>query len=358
MKRRPGIFTRWVTLTALAVMLSVVQSPPTWAQGVLENPLPGSVQSGISLVSGWKCTGGAISVQFDDWPPEEAAYGTSRPDTQGVCGDTDNGFGDLFNYNRLGDGIHTVRIFDNGQLFASSSFVVQTLGQEFLRGAEGVITVRGFPFPDQHISLVWQESKQAFTIAYFGIPATLTDLLGTWDLASLIDGGTVHTHYELQVIQGVSSQMPFIVGQDLDHGHSVIAGRAGDIFPPPQFDPQALPWDFYLFDIDPTVCRLFLFNKTAPSRIMGNEAQVDVVGNRCATSGGASFPMAGVRTSLTTSSESTEPELAARTPSAELSPSSEEKRVSELKTVNGEVLPVLTPDVINSLVERLHALAN
>ena len=33
--------------------------------------------------------------------PQEAAYGTARLDTAGVCGDSDNGFGLLFNWNLL-----------------------------------------------------------------------------------------------------------------------------------------------------------------------------------------------------------------------------------------------------------------
>ena len=32
---------------------------------------------------------------------------TRRTDTRGVCGDTNNGFGPLYNWNRLGDGPHT-----------------------------------------------------------------------------------------------------------------------------------------------------------------------------------------------------------------------------------------------------------
>src|SRR5262245_45581869 len=223
---RVGAFGHVVLIT-VGIVVGFIWPRSSWAQGVLENPLPGSTQSGIHLVSGWKCTSGIITVQFDDLPPEQAASGTSRPDTQGVCGDTNNGFGDLFNYNRLGDGIHTVQIFDNGQLFATSSFIVQTLGQEFLQvGERPLLTARGCPQPDQHNSMVWQESKQNFTIAYFGIAATLSDLFGTWDLTSLLAGGTAHTHYDLQVIQGGT-----IVGRDLDHGHPVIAGRSGDLFP-------------------------------------------------------------------------------------------------------------------------------
>ena len=63
---------------------------------------------------------------------EEAGYGTERPDTEGVCGDTDNGFGLLFNWNRLGAGQHTVRAYVDGEEFAHSTFNVTTLGEDFV----------------------------------------------------------------------------------------------------------------------------------------------------------------------------------------------------------------------------------
>ena len=53
---------------------------------VLENPAPGSFQSGIGLISGWVCDAQAITISFDGGPPQEAAYGTSRGDTQAACG--------------------------------------------------------------------------------------------------------------------------------------------------------------------------------------------------------------------------------------------------------------------------------
>jgi hypothetical protein len=118
-----------------------------WAQGILENPQPDSYQSGISVVSGWKCTAGTVTVQFDKGPLYTAAYGTIREDTQGVCGDQNNGFGLLWNWNRLGDGQHTVRVFDNGVQFGQATFTVTTLGAEFLRGVTGSAFVLQFPNP-------------------------------------------------------------------------------------------------------------------------------------------------------------------------------------------------------------------
>ncbi|MBL8253044.1 MAG: trypsin-like peptidase domain-containing protein, partial [Candidatus Competibacter sp.] len=85
--------------------------------GNLENPQPGSYLSGITIFSGWACQPGTdigwVDVELDGsrW---QASYGTERLDTVGVCGDTDNGWGLLFNVNRLGDGSHTVRALVDG----------------------------------------------------------------------------------------------------------------------------------------------------------------------------------------------------------------------------------------------------
>ena len=108
-----------------------------------------------------------IEIEFDNdaanrW---QAGYGTLRVDTYGVCGDTNNGFGLLYNWNKLGDGIHTVRALADGVEFASATVAVTTFGEEFLRGASGTFTVSDFPQPGISVDLLWQESQQNFTIA-------------------------------------------------------------------------------------------------------------------------------------------------------------------------------------------------
>jgi hypothetical protein len=146
---------------ALAVTL---QATPLLAQGYLENPQPFSSESGIGLVSGWHCDAQLIEVQFDDQPPLPAAYGTSRNGTIPVCGDSDNGWGLLWNYNLLGDGQHTVKVFADGVQFGSATFTVNTLGQEFV---EGLSKKTELLLPDlgKEIELTWQQSKQNFVIS-------------------------------------------------------------------------------------------------------------------------------------------------------------------------------------------------
>lgn len=150
-------------LGGMLVGLSLLFPGLVWAQANLENPAPNSFQSGISVVSGWKCTGGILTFTIDNGPPAQLAYGTSRLDTQGVCGGTNNGFGYLMNWNLVGNGQHTIRVYDNGQQFAQATFLVATLGMEFVQGATGeALTL--FPNSNTTTFLEWQESLQNFMI--------------------------------------------------------------------------------------------------------------------------------------------------------------------------------------------------
>src|SRR5918992_2731893 len=107
-----------LTIALLFFTLSVPGR--AWAQALLENPQPASFQSGIGVISGWVCTATRVDIDFDNGAfTLQAAYGTSREDTRGVCGDADNGFGLLFNWNILGDGEHRVRALADGVEFAN-----------------------------------------------------------------------------------------------------------------------------------------------------------------------------------------------------------------------------------------------
>ncbi len=131
--------------------------------GVLENPLPNAFKSGIGVISGWVCEATRVEVEIGG-SRMTAVYGTERLDTRSVCGDTDNGFAILYNWNRLGDGVHTARLLVDGTELARSSFRVTTFGQEFLRGAEKTITVRDFPRSGVTRVLEWEESSQNFVV--------------------------------------------------------------------------------------------------------------------------------------------------------------------------------------------------
>ena len=131
--------------------------------GYLENPSPNSFQSGIGVISGWVCEGGEVMIALNG-DPQLAAYGTERLDTEAVCGDTDNGFGLLFNWNLLGEGEHTVVALVDGEELGRATVRVTTLGVEFLRGVEGQCVVEDFPTMRQTVTLEWQQNKQNFVI--------------------------------------------------------------------------------------------------------------------------------------------------------------------------------------------------
>ncbi len=132
--------------------------------GFLENPGPNSFQSGIGVISGWVCTADEVEVAIGDTGRQLAAYGTERVDTLDACGDTDNGFGLLFNWNLLGDGEHAVVAYVDGEELGRATVRVTTLGVEFLRGAEGECVVEDFPALGRTVTLEWQQSLQNFVI--------------------------------------------------------------------------------------------------------------------------------------------------------------------------------------------------
>ena len=104
-------------------------------QARLENPAPNSFQSGIAAISGWACEAQNITIELNG-VPYRAGYPTTRPDTQGVCGDTDNGFSLLWNWNNLGPGTHTVRALLDGQEFANTTRAGDDLWRAGLTGGE------------------------------------------------------------------------------------------------------------------------------------------------------------------------------------------------------------------------------
>ena len=138
-------------------------------QARLENPAPGSFQSGLGVISGWVCEAETVEVVFEpegtDAPLTfEAGSGTERADTADQCGDTDNGFGLLFNWNLLGDGQHTVRAYTDGEAFAHSTVTVTTLAGEFARGLRQTHEIEDFPAAGQTTTVEWREAQQNFVI--------------------------------------------------------------------------------------------------------------------------------------------------------------------------------------------------
>ncbi|MBY0279115.1 Hint domain-containing protein [Candidatus Binatia bacterium] len=151
--------------TALLVATFLVLAVDAHAQGALENPGPSSRQSGIGTISGWKCDAGDLALSIDGGPSAIVAYGTGREDTRSICGDADNGFSYLINWNLLGPGTHTVSLYDNGSKFAEATFDVVTLGTSFIRGVTATKHVVDFPYSGEGTTLEWQEGLQSFVLS-------------------------------------------------------------------------------------------------------------------------------------------------------------------------------------------------
>jgi len=148
----------------LALLLLSIGLPPSLRAAVLENPTSGSFQSGIGLIRGWACEANQIQIVLDDSVTVQAAYGTSRGDTQETCGKINTGFGLTMNWNLLSSGPHTIRALVDGQQFGSVSFTVTNLGQETLTGVTQSAVVEDFPQRGKITQLQWQESAQNFVI--------------------------------------------------------------------------------------------------------------------------------------------------------------------------------------------------
>jgi len=176
---------------ACVLSLLLAGAGPSYAvQGNLENPAANGNVSGIGVVSGWVCDAALIEIVFDNGAPKTASYGTARGDTAAVCGDTDNGFGLLWNYALVGQGQHRVRAYADGVLFADRQFTVGTLGGEtFVTGASGSYTLPGFPDSSTQTTIVWNQSAQNFTITG---TQTISGPGGTVSLPGLWQGRMVY----------------------------------------------------------------------------------------------------------------------------------------------------------------------
>ena len=142
------------------------------SSGRLEVPAFAEHMSGVGLFSGWNCDGQNISIQFEDGTSLPVAYGTDRADTASVCGDSNNGFGLLFNFNLMGSGTHTVKALANDVEFDRVTFYVHEMSSgEFLRDASAETIVEDFPRPGHSVKLVWDEALQNFKIVSESSPA-------------------------------------------------------------------------------------------------------------------------------------------------------------------------------------------
>ena len=199
--------------------------------GYLGNPGPDSFQSGVGVLSGWVCAADTVEIELNG-AVQTAAYGTERLDTAAACGDTDNGFGLLFNWNLLGDGEHAVVAFVDGIELARTTVTVTTLGAEFLRDVEGSCTVPDFPSVGETVTVEWQESKQNFVIAS-GVAPAGENRAGATAVGSLENPGPDSFQSGIGVLSGWVCEAEAV---ELEIGHT---GRQVAAYGTERLDTQA-----------------------------------------------------------------------------------------------------------------------
>jgi len=160
-------------------------------KGNLENPAQDSYMSGIYLFSGWACDAELIEIVIDGGSGLKAAYGTSRGDTLSVCGDSDNGFGLLWNFENLEPGSHEAVAFADGVEIGRTEFTTtQIISGGFLTGATGETVLNGFPEAGREVSLKWDQAAQNFLIAAEREALDPFQIEGAWHNPEL--GVTMH----------------------------------------------------------------------------------------------------------------------------------------------------------------------
>lgn len=135
------------------------------ATGYLENPQPGSTQSGISIISGWHCTASEIEIKVDGVSIGGTGVGSVRDDAISVCGHNQSGYAVLYNYNIPAPGEHTIQVYADGALLETRKFrTVRSGGVPFLQGMAGTVDILDFPYQGGITTIEWSEAKQSFVV--------------------------------------------------------------------------------------------------------------------------------------------------------------------------------------------------
>ncbi len=186
-------------LKNFALMSALVISPVlSNAQGSLENPASGIIESGISIISGWHCSASKVDIYIDEKSAGYSLVSSSRGDTASICGKSDTGFSFLINYNELTPGAHNIKTYADGVKFGDVNFnATQSGGTAFLQNASKSVVVSDFPSSGRSATLQWSQSKQSFIVTSVSSPAVtptpltgLSKLYGTITLKYSFSGGS------------------------------------------------------------------------------------------------------------------------------------------------------------------------
>ena len=132
-----------------------------------ETPRANETVSGVNVLRGWSCDGDAFSYQVDSGPLIPLAAKLNRPDTLNDCGDVDNGYAGIVNWNEYSTGIHNLRIYRGSGAVAIERFIVVSPGTSFVTDVERSITVHDFPEIGDAATLEWSPPQQRFLLKHF-----------------------------------------------------------------------------------------------------------------------------------------------------------------------------------------------
>ncbi len=139
----------------------------------LETPKNGVTYSGIGLIRGWACKPPpreftSIRYQIDDRPVSVITHGASRKDTAESCfGLVNNGFNTIVNWNSLGEGEHSFKLFFDNELVYESTFHVASLGAlgtRYRKDLDATYELKDFPVEGSTATIQWQAEAQNFVI--------------------------------------------------------------------------------------------------------------------------------------------------------------------------------------------------
>ena len=149
------------TFTKEFVVLTLDQA----GKAVIENPSPGSAQSGVGLISGWACVADRVEISIDGGELIHVGGESGRGDVVSVCGHGHAGFSQLLNFNLLGAGEHTLQLFVKGVAIGEPTrFTVVVPAGEFIRGLRREAVVTDFPSAGKNAIIDWRESEQNFRL--------------------------------------------------------------------------------------------------------------------------------------------------------------------------------------------------
>ena len=262
--------------------------PPANPRAVLESPTQGSYQSGVELIRGWACEAQRVEFSIDGGALQAIAYGTDRPDTVATCGDSNNGFGFTYNWNRISAGTHNLRAYLDGVEFANVNFAVTTLGAEYLTGLSRQFVFNDFPETGQTTTAEWSEPQQNFIVARttatpsrLALIAAITDVSNPMAVAGNGTGAALGESTGVIATKrssdGVPTQLEGLTWASSPTGQSADLSLAADGLPATYTDSSGMEArfsEYQLTDAASSVTVSFFRNGAA----LGNPATVPVEG--------------------------------------------------------------------------------